>query len=234
MTETQDQNRQRILDATEHLLRESGRDALTVRAVAEAAGVQLPTIYRLFVDKVGLLEAVVERGFLRYMAIEPAPNPNPSELDLLRHGWDIHVRFGRENPELYSLMYGDFSMRKDSPALAAAQRGLQGLFDRVARAGLLRLSQEEAQLRAFASASGAVVALQFLPPGSHAEAILVRLREDLIQTVTTEGGPGRGPALDGALGVLEGNLPSLAALSVGERALLGEWLGRLRTATASE
>jgi len=131
-------------------------------------------------------------------------------------------------------MYGDFSMRKDSPALAAAQRGLQGLFDRVARAGLLRLPQDEAQLRAFASASGAVVALQFLPPGPDIDAILVRLREDFLQTVTTAGGTGQGTALEGALALLEGNLPSLAALTAGERALLGEWLERLRSATEPE
>lgn len=225
MTETQDQNRQRILDATEELLKGAGRDALTVRGVAEAAGVQLPTIYRLFVDKVGLLEAVVERGFLRYMAIEPAPTPAPTEVDLVRHGWDIHVRFGRENPELYSLMYGDFSMRKDSPALEAALGGLRGLFERVARAGLLRLPLEEAVFRAFASASGAVLALQFLPSGS--TPLLERLREDLLRTVLIDLPTGQHP-LEAALALVEGNVTALTSLSASERALLQEWLGRPR------
>ena len=34
--------------------------AVTTRAVADAAGVQAPTLYRLFGDKDGLMEAVAE------------------------------------------------------------------------------------------------------------------------------------------------------------------------------
>jgi AcrR family transcriptional regulator len=40
---------------------------VTTRAVAEAAGVQAPTIYRLFGDENGLLDAVAEHGFASYL-----------------------------------------------------------------------------------------------------------------------------------------------------------------------
>ncbi len=50
------------------LLAKGGRDALTTRAVAEAARVQPPVLYRLFNDKAGLLNAVADYGFSVYMA----------------------------------------------------------------------------------------------------------------------------------------------------------------------
>ena len=49
--------RERILDAAAELLVSGGTDGVSTRAVAAAAGVQAPTLYRLFGDKQGLLEA---------------------------------------------------------------------------------------------------------------------------------------------------------------------------------
>ncbi|WP_437753552.1 TetR family transcriptional regulator [Sorangium sp. So ce1389] len=60
--------RARIVAAGAELLAEGGRGALTTRAVAAAAGVQAPTIYRLFGDERGLLEAVAERGLAKHIA----------------------------------------------------------------------------------------------------------------------------------------------------------------------
>ncbi|HLR84941.1 MAG TPA: helix-turn-helix domain-containing protein, partial [Nocardioidaceae bacterium] len=45
-----DQTRQRVIEAAIELLARDGRDAVTTRAVADAAGVQAPAIYRLFGD----------------------------------------------------------------------------------------------------------------------------------------------------------------------------------------
>ena len=86
-------------------------------------------------------------------------------------------------PELYSLMCGDFSVRKDSPALRVAKEGLKGVFDRLAQGGLLRLSQDEAMLTAFSSDSGAVLALQFLAPTVKVDFFLTSARERVIQAV---------------------------------------------------
>ena len=55
--------RDRILAEAVDLLARGGREALTTRAVAAAAGVQAPTISRLFGDKQGLVDAVAEHGF---------------------------------------------------------------------------------------------------------------------------------------------------------------------------
>jgi len=50
------------------LLATQGLDAVTTRSVALAAGVQAPTIYRIFGDKNGLLDAVVQHGWATYLA----------------------------------------------------------------------------------------------------------------------------------------------------------------------
>ena len=65
-------SRQRIIEAAADLLAHEGREALTTRAVAAAAGVQPPTIYRLFGDKDGLLDAVIEHGYATFLAAKHA------------------------------------------------------------------------------------------------------------------------------------------------------------------
>ena len=59
--------RERIVEAAAQLLATGGREAVSTRAVSAAAGVQAPTIYRLFGDKQGLLDAVASRGFADYL-----------------------------------------------------------------------------------------------------------------------------------------------------------------------
>src|ERR1700677_3669653 len=51
--------RENLVEVAARLLREQGAAAVTTRAVALAAGVQAPAIYRLFGDKDGLLDAVL-------------------------------------------------------------------------------------------------------------------------------------------------------------------------------
>lgn len=90
------------------LLESGGRDAVTTRAVADAAGLQPPAIYRLFGDKDGLLDAVAESGFTRFLAAKQQADPAPHDpVGELCNGWDTVVGFGLANPALYALMYGE-------------------------------------------------------------------------------------------------------------------------------
>jgi AcrR family transcriptional regulator len=226
-TEKQEQNRSRILDVTESLLKSMGRDTITIRAVADEAKVQLPTLYRLFGDKVGLLDAVAERGFTRYMAIEPKHKESLEPIEQLRHGWDIHVRFGLENPELYGLMYAESHSHKVTPAAQIALDGLNALMGRLAASGSLKVSQEEATFVAFASASGAVLSTYFLPGVLHDRSYLVNIRESMISSITTEAKGHEDKLIANAVTTLGGNLEHLKVLSPNEKNLLHEWLNRI-------
>ncbi|MBQ1012875.1 TetR/AcrR family transcriptional regulator, partial [Micromonospora sp. M51] len=65
---SRDDVRAGIVAAATELLREKGANAVTTRAVAQAAGVQAPTIYRLFGDKDGLIDAVAEHVMASYVS----------------------------------------------------------------------------------------------------------------------------------------------------------------------
>src|ERR1041384_4373067 len=102
-----DDVRTRILEAAAQLIREGGPEAATTRAVASAAGIQAPTIYRLFGDKRGLLDAVAEHSMALYVASKSRHAPHPDPVQDLRDGWDMHVAFGLSHPGLFALMSGD-------------------------------------------------------------------------------------------------------------------------------
>ena len=79
--------RSRIIAATAKLVAEGGSEAATTRAVASAASVQAPTLYRLFGDKDGLLEAVGEQTLAEFVAGKSRGAPSPDPVDDLREGW---------------------------------------------------------------------------------------------------------------------------------------------------
>src|SRR4051794_27023678 len=95
-----DQTRRRVIEAAIDLLTRGGRDAVTTRAVADAAGLQPPAIYRLFSDKDGLLDAVAEHGFATFLATKHVDPDPPDPIEDLRAGWDVAVEFGLANPSL--------------------------------------------------------------------------------------------------------------------------------------
>src|SRR5271163_1683343 len=104
LVSSRDRTRTQLVEVAAELLATGGPDAVTTRSVALAAGVQAPTIYRLFGDKSGLLDAVVEHGFASYVGrkhLEADADP----VESLRAGWELHVGFGLANPELFRLMH---------------------------------------------------------------------------------------------------------------------------------
>ena len=98
------------------------------RAVVAAAAVQAPTIYRLFGDKRGLLDAVAERSLAAYIAEKSAREPHPDPVQDLRDGWDTHVAFGLAHPGLFAIMSGDPHPHPLSPARNG--RGVRAALDR--------------------------------------------------------------------------------------------------------
>src|SRR5690625_542942 len=220
-----DQTRQRVIEAAIELLARDGRDAVTTRAVADAAGVQAPAIYRLFGDKEGLLDAVAEYGFASFVASKNV-DPNPDDrIDDLRAGWDLAVEFGLSNPALYTVMYAE--PQRESPAAKAGMEILMGRIRRLAAGGLLRVGEELAAQIIHATARGAVLTWLSLPEERRDRSLMLTLREAMVAAVTTDEPAVAEATASAAARALRASLPDQTSLSDGERQLLSEWLDRL-------
>jgi AcrR family transcriptional regulator len=99
-------NRAKILAAAEQLFAEHGTEAVSMDAVAEAAGVGKGTLYRRFGDRSGLARAILDerdREFQeRFIRGEPPLGPGADPVDRL-------VAFGEGVIELIA-NYGDLIM----------------------------------------------------------------------------------------------------------------------------
>jgi Transcriptional regulator len=225
--------RRRIIDAAARLLKEKGREGVTTRSVSAAAGVQAPTLYRLFTDMDGLLDAVAADGLTRYFARKYSRKLSGDPVDDLRRSWDLHVGFGLENPAEYLLMYG----RHTPGARSAAERGLDRLrllIERIAVAGLLRVGVETAVGMMHAAAVGVTLNLIAAPPERRDLTLPARLRDALIASIAT-----RAPAASSGLAeravALKAVLDEAPGLySPGERALLEELLDRAAAHTPGD
>jgi AcrR family transcriptional regulator len=223
-----EQTRLRVIRTAIDLLTRDGRGAVTTRAVAAAAGLQPPAIYRLFGDKEGLLDAVAEYGFATFLASKRV-DPDPEDpIEDLREGWDMAVEFGLANPALFVLMYSEPN-REHSAAFQAGLKILMGRVRRLAAGGWLRVEEDLAAGIIHATARGAVLTWLSMPEERRPPALLTALREAMVGAVTTQrpAVQEEGPA--GAARALRAVLPEQTALSDGERHLLGEWLDRLAT-----
>ncbi|WP_405780605.1 TetR/AcrR family transcriptional regulator [Streptomyces sp. NBC_00859] len=220
------QPRQRVIEAAADLLAREGRDAVTTRAVAIAAGLQPPAIYRLFGDKSGLLDAVAEHGFATFLAAKHV-DPDPQDpIEDLRAGWDLAVEFGLSHPALYTLMYSE-PTRAASPAFEAGMEILMGRIRRLAAGGWLRVDEEIAAAVIHATARGAVLTWLSLPEERRDPALLTALRESMVAAVTGQEPAVRDAGPAGAARTLRAVLPEQTALSGAEQQLLREWLDRL-------
>jgi AcrR family transcriptional regulator len=221
--------RERIVEAAAALLTEGGREAVSTRAVSAAASVQAPTIYRLFGDKQGLLDAVAGHGFASYLRGKAALEKTADPVEDLRRGWDLHVGFGLAQPAFYALIYGEPRPGVETPAARAAADILAAQVRRIAEAGRLRVSEERAAHLIHAAGSGMTFTLIALPPERRDLTLSALARESTIAAVTTET-PAHPDADGGPVGravALRAVLPQAAALSAAERGLLAEWLDRI-------
>ena len=108
---------QAIVDAAEQLLVDEGPDALTVRAIAAAAGVAPMSVYNHLGGKNGVLDALLIRGFEGLSgAMDGLGSDDPFE-DLAEAG-RCYRRFALEHPSHYALMF-ERSVPDYEPSLLA-------------------------------------------------------------------------------------------------------------------
>lgn len=226
--DSDDGPRGRIVDAALRLLEEDGPDAVSTRAVSSAAGVQAPTIYRLFGDKQGLLDAVAAHGFASYLASKTAAAPSDDPVQDLREGWNAHVGLGLAHPALYRLMYA----RTDpgSPAAAAAVDVLGKHIRRIAESGRLRVPEERAVGLVRAVGEGTTLTLISTREDQRDPGLAESAREAVIAAITTDAPALPEPGPVPAAAALRAALPDVDALSPAERGVLREWLDRITAA----
>ncbi|MDT5119027.1 MAG: hypothetical protein QOE30_4766 [Mycobacterium sp.] len=220
----------KVLRAAAALLDSGGVEALSTRAVAAAAGVQAPAIYREFGDKEGLLDAVTAFVLENYMRDKRAAASSDPVQDL-RQLWDLHVAFGLTQPECYVLAYGEVRAGKMRSAAKESFEILRGAIARLGHQGRLRMSVDSAAQLAFAAGVGFALSQICLPADERDPQLSLIAREHaLCAFVNDTVAPGSTmPPLTGRAVALRDALrddPG-AALTRSERVLMAEWLNRL-------
>jgi len=223
-----------IVDAAARLLKDEGAGALTTRRVAELAGTQVPTIYRLFGDKNGLLSAVAHQVMAEYIsakaadsALEGMPGIERDAIADLRAAFRTHVEFGLSNPELFGLLIAPGGVAFD----AEGQEVLRARVQRVAATGQLLVSEERAAQMISAAGNGAVLITLGSPPSARDASLADVMFDAVIRAMITDStspSPTSGAKLGpiSAAVALSAEIDDLPALTSAERSLMREWLNR--------
>jgi AcrR family transcriptional regulator len=199
---------------------------VTTRSVALAAGVQAPTIYRLFGDKSGLLDAVVEHGFASYVGGKRL-DLDADPVESLHAGWELHVGFGLANPALFRLTH---TTLRTPGGLAAAATGvgiLRARVHRVAEAGRLRVTERRAVDLIRAAGTGVVFTLIDQAEDERDDTLADTAWESVCAAILTDPSAAAIPGPAAAAVTLRAALPDLSVLTAAERGLLGDWLDRI-------
>jgi AcrR family transcriptional regulator len=229
-TSSRSDTRSKIIDVAARLLREEGPAAVTTRGVAEHAGVQAPTIYRLFGDKDGLLDTVAEHVMATYVAakaaiVAAASAGDVDPLDDLRAGWDMQIDFGVANPALFRLLSDPDRVRR-SPAAQSGMRVLESRVHRVAATGRLRISERRAVELIHAAGTGTITTILATPIEERDPGLADEMLEAVLRQILTDApAPARSSAMAATV-AFRAIAPRLDMLSGAERHLLRDWLDR--------
>ena len=131
--------RRRLLESAALLLDEAGPDALTARRLAAAAGTSTMAVYTHFGGMPALVREIVVEGFNRLAGhvLDPPRTDDPI-ADLMEMARSYRAN-ARENPHLYSVMFGATSLGGYS--LAPEERAVGYYTFLVLRDGVARAMQ---------------------------------------------------------------------------------------------
>jgi len=138
-----DKLRDEIVTAAERLLGTAGsKDAVSIRAIADACNVTPPAIYLHFADKDQLFLEVCSQRFRELDTwIEQAGSASDDPLESLRARGAAYVRFGLEHPEAYRLLMMTLKDGHiDDPGMEAGKDAFMHMVeavDRCLKAGVL-------------------------------------------------------------------------------------------------
>jgi len=102
------ERREQLLDVTKAIVLEQGFHAISIEAVARAAGITRPVVYGHFQDLHGLLEALVERETTRALAqlgpILPGDLAEGEPREILLAGLRGYLEAAQANPGTWKLV----------------------------------------------------------------------------------------------------------------------------------
>ena len=182
--EHDEHTRAALLAAAEALVAQGGPGALSVRAVADAAGTTTRAVYTLFGSKDGLLAGALASDAFEFLSgeIGKLEETDDPVADLIDVGVVVFRRLVREHPALYRIAFQRVVPGLDpGPELTAArQRAWAQLVAKVTRlqdAGLLdgkpaaeAALEFNAMMEGLANAELRGAVLRLLPEGSEEEA----------------------------------------------------------------
>ncbi len=231
LSDNQALTRTKIIEVAAQMLQDHGASAVTTRGVAQRAGVQAPTIYRLLGDKDGLLEAVTEHVMASFVSaksavVEAASAEGVDPLADLRAGWQNQIEFGLVNPALFALL-SDPDRARRSTAAQAGRRVLRARVRRVAEAGRLRVSEHRAVGVIQAAGIGTVQTLLVTPPELRDNGLAEAMWEAVLRQILTDAPVRSAGGATTTTVAFRALVPRLDALSEAERQLLTDWLDRI-------
>ncbi|ALO65519.1 TetR family transcriptional regulator [Arthrobacter alpinus] len=225
----------RLLQAAAELLANSAGKPVSTRQITELAGVTAPTLYHHFGDKEGLFNAVIDAGFEEYVAGEHNFVPTGHPLQDVRQIWDNHLQFGLDNPQLYSVMFGNIRPESRPARVAEAEGFMEEMLEKAAAAGLLCVSPVEASRSILAANVGVTLMLIAEPAEGRNFDLSDMTREAVITAVSSAAGLSPAAAPVGPMSVVVAAIALNAALesshpeqlSTTELKLFLEWLHRI-------
>ncbi|WP_104111118.1 TetR/AcrR family transcriptional regulator [Arthrobacter sp. N199823] len=225
----------RLLQAAAELLANSAGKPVSTRQITELAGVTAPTLYHHFGDKEGLFNAVIDAGFEEYVAGEHNFVPTGHPLQDVRQIWDNHLQFGLDNPQLYSVMFGNIRPESRPVRVAEAEGFMEEMLEKAAAAGLLCVSPVEASRSILAANVGVTLMLIAEPAEGRNFDLSDMTREAVITAVSSAAGLSPAATPVGPTSVVVAAIALNAALesshpeqlSTTELKLFLEWLHRI-------
>ena len=134
----------RALDVAMELIAKRGPDGVNVRQIAEVLGTGASSLYYHFGSKDALLAEVAAEGFRRLEADVLAARQDGSGREPIRTCGGAYLRFIRERPMLYKVMYSERILSRFEVARAAERRAFETFAEGIAAGARTQDSDDSA------------------------------------------------------------------------------------------